>query len=279
MTITSAPRRRSAAGLVSEDAPCPVSSATVRPSKSMPCSRMERTACSMYISHASSTSTATPSSGPLGMAASASPAALARATRPSRPPSLMNASISSSTASGSLKPSASKNLMPLYSGGLCEAEITAPPAALSSRTRSATAGVGMTPGRSAVPPALVMPATIAASSMSPDRRVSLPTRMDIPILSTAAWPSRKAISQVSSVFATPRTPSVPKSRAIAHSSHLEKGALTTGQSAFLRSLPERSSMQLRCHGSFLFPRSPNSQRGRPWRVRLAGKPDEAAFGP
>ncbi len=102
----------------------------------------------------------------------------------------MKASISSSTASGSLKPCASNSLMPLYSGGLCDAEITAPPAAFSLRTSSATAGVGTTPASSAVPPALVMPATIADSSMSPDRRVSLPTTMVLPRNATAAWPSR-----------------------------------------------------------------------------------------
>ena len=35
----------------------------------------------------------------------------------------------SSTASGSLKPSGPKNLMPLSGMGLCDAEITAPAAA------------------------------------------------------------------------------------------------------------------------------------------------------
>ena len=53
--------------------------------------------------------------------------------------------MSSSTSSGSLKPSRLKNLIPLYSGALCEAEMTTPPSASSSRTRSATAGVGTMP--------------------------------------------------------------------------------------------------------------------------------------
>ena len=170
---------------------------------------------------ASSTGMATPT---------ASPAGICSAGTPSR----TMTSNSSSTASGSLKPCASKNLMPLYSGGLCEAEMTTPASQASSRVSSATPGVGMMPASSAVPPMLMTPAASADSSMSPDRRVSLPTRMDLPILMTAAWPRRNAISHVSSVFATPRTPSVPKSRAITHSfSHLEKGALTIGQSAFL----------------------------------------------
>ncbi len=55
---------------------------------------------------------ATPTSSPTGISAS-SPASFARAIWPSTPPSAMNFSISSSTASGSLKPFASKNLMPL----------------------------------------------------------------------------------------------------------------------------------------------------------------------
>ena len=70
------------------------------------------------------------------------------------------------------------------------------------------------PASSAVPPALMMPAAAALSSMSPERRVSLPMMMFLPMNLTAAWPRRYAISQVSSVFATPRTPSVPKSLAI-----------------------------------------------------------------
>ena len=78
--------------------------------------------------------------------------------------------------------------MPLYSGGLCDAEMTTPPLAPSSRTSRATPGVGMTPARSAVPPALVMPATSADSSMSPDRRVSLPTTMESPRKAAAACP-------------------------------------------------------------------------------------------
>ncbi len=76
--------------------------------------------------------------------------------------------------------------MPLYSGGLCEAEMTMPPSQCSSRTSSAMAGVGMMPASSAVPPIDMMPAATADSSMSPDRRVSLPMRMVLPWKATAA---------------------------------------------------------------------------------------------
>src|SRR3954466_6543897 len=52
-----------------------------------------------------------------------------------------SASISSSAASVSFWPSRSKNLTPLYSGGLCDAEMTTP----RSSASSATAGGGGTP--------------------------------------------------------------------------------------------------------------------------------------
>ena len=83
-----------------------------------------------------------------------------------------NDSIASSSSSESLWPWASKNFTPLYSGGLCEAEITAP----RSSTSRATAGVGRTPASSAVPPAATIPRASASSSTPPDARVSRPTR-------------------------------------------------------------------------------------------------------
>ena len=174
MTVTSAPRRRSASALVMQDAPWPVSSATFRPLKSMPCFSTLCTACWMYSSQASSTGTATPTSSPLGSSSAAAP------------PRAMKASISSSTESGSLKPWPSKILMPLYSGGLCEAEMTMPPSQCSSRVSRAIAGVGMMPASSAVPPMDMMPAATADSSISPDRRVSLPIKMVRPLKATAA---------------------------------------------------------------------------------------------
>ena len=69
------------------------------------------------------------------------------------PRSSRAASISSSTSSGNFVPAASKNLMPLYSGGLCEAEMTTPLEAPRSVVRNAIAGVGSTPAMNASPPA------------------------------------------------------------------------------------------------------------------------------
>src|SRR6185312_8974431 len=118
-----------------------------------------------------------------------------------------SASISSSAPSVSLRPSRSKNLTPLYSGGLCEAEMTAP----RSRPRSATAGVGSTPARTALPPAEAMPRANASSSSGPLARVSRPTKMrPRPHQSAAALPRRSTRSAVSISPTTPRTPSVPK---------------------------------------------------------------------
>ena len=83
-----------------------------------------------------------------------------------------SASISSSAASVSLRPSRSKNLTPLYSGGLCEAEMTTP----RSSASSATAGVGSTPASTALPPAEATPRANASSSSRPEPRVSRPTK-------------------------------------------------------------------------------------------------------
>src|SRR5262245_61157218 len=120
-----------------------------------------------------------------------------------------SASISSSDSSVSLRPSESKNLTPLYSGGLCEAEMTAP----RSSASSATAGVGRTPARTALPPAATIPRAKASSSSEPEARVSRPTKMRPPCdQSVAARPSRSTSSSVMSSPTTPRTPSVPKYR-------------------------------------------------------------------
>ena len=70
-------------------------------------------------------------------------------------------------------PLASKNLTPLYSGGLCEAEMTQP----RSSASSATAGVGRTPPSTACPPAETTPRAKASSSSGPDPRVSRPMKM------------------------------------------------------------------------------------------------------
>src|SRR3954452_5961545 len=133
----------------------------------------------------------------------------------------MSASMRSSSASASLKPSGPNSLIPLSGNGLCEAESTAPMSARCSRTSTATPGVGSTPARSAIPPAEAMPAHSASSSSGPDRRVSRPTsttgaRSATPrsrTSRTAAEPSASASCGLrDGLFATPRTPSVPNSR-------------------------------------------------------------------
>src|SRR5205085_8809867 len=117
--------------------------------------------------------------------------------------------------------------MPLSSGGLCEAEITTPEVAARSTVRKATAGVVCTPARSASPPAAQMPETSAFSRSSPEARVSRPTTKvgrpctSWPSASTAARPRSNASSVVRSSPATPRMPSVPKSRPIAPERLLE----------------------------------------------------------
>ena len=83
-------------------------------------------------------------------------------------------SISSSTSSGSLRPSPEKIFTPLSVHGLCEAETTTPASAPSSFARNATAGVGTTPAKRTRPPAFVRP-PVRAHTMAPeDSRVSQP---------------------------------------------------------------------------------------------------------
>ena len=78
-------------------------------------------------------------------------------------------------ASGSLCPPRLNNLMPLSGIGLWLAEIMTPRSAPVVPVRKASAGVGSTPARSTSAPALVRPATTAASSISPLARGSRPT--------------------------------------------------------------------------------------------------------
>ena len=132
----------------------------------------------------------------------------------------MSVSISASTASDSLKPSAPKNLMPLSSIGLCDAEIITPAAASMLAVIAATAGVGTIPSSTTLRPVDAIPATIAPSSIGPDKRVSRPRTMGLSIgwscamTAAPARPTLYASSGVRSAFATPRTPSVPKYRPI-----------------------------------------------------------------
>ena len=87
----------------------------------------------------------------------------------------MRASIRASIASSNLPPPRANNLIPLSGIGLWEAEIMTPRSAFDSATRCAIAGVGNTPTRYTFIPALVKPATTAASRNSPDARESWPT--------------------------------------------------------------------------------------------------------
>ena len=59
-----------------------------------------------------------------------------------------------------------------FDARLCDAEIITPKSAFDSATRCAIAGVGNTPTRYTLIPALVKPATTAASRNSPDARES-----------------------------------------------------------------------------------------------------------
>src|SRR5215216_1235906 len=123
-------------------------------------------------------------------------------------------SISSSVASDSLKPSPPKNLMPLSSDGLCDADSTTASAKPWRRTSSGAPGVGRMPPSIASPPAAEMPAATAASSISPDSRVSRMTSTRGTAASTRRVAARASASDSSAVRnspATPRTPSVPKS--------------------------------------------------------------------
>ena len=108
---------------------------------------------------------------------------------------------------GELRPSPSKSLTPLYSGGLCEAEMTAP----RSSASSATAGVGSTPASTAFPPAATTPRPNASSSSSPEPRVSRPTKTRPPSDQSVAARPELLDELRRQVFADDaRTPSVPK---------------------------------------------------------------------
>ena len=68
-------------------------------------------------------------------------------------------------------------MIPLYSTGLCDAEIITPASAPYSLVKWATAGVGITPSTTASAPTDNIPATNAASNISPDILVSFATNI------------------------------------------------------------------------------------------------------
>src|SRR5690554_5602061 len=131
--------------------------------------------------------------------------------------------MASSTASSSLWPPRAKNLMPLSGMGLWDAEITTPRSASREAVKYATPGVGNTPTSSTSTPAEASPAATADDRNCPDTRVSRPmmARGRCPENSprsartaAAATARSTASSAVMSPFARPRTPSVPKRRAM-----------------------------------------------------------------
>ena len=159
--------------------------------------------------------------GARGSARARSPLSLTAAElgAPARPARPARASISSSRSSDSFVPSRAKNLMPLSSGGLCEAEITTPDDALELRREERDRRRGLDPGQDhvaarradAVRERVLQPLARAPACRAPPG-TSGGRRRAVPSTTTAARPRPKARSRVSSVPATPRTPSVPKSR-------------------------------------------------------------------
>ena len=118
-------------------------------------------------------------------------------------------------------------MMPLSGKGLWEAEIMTPSSMSWVAVRWAIAGVGRTPTRVTSMPEEARPALMAWSRNSPEARVSRPTMArgrplrelraaDVSLVRTraAASPSCTARVGVSRSLARPRTPSVPKRRAM-----------------------------------------------------------------
>ena len=149
-------------------------------------------------------------------------ASFMRTARPSRSGATVengsssSRSMSLSSSSESFSPCDEKNLMPLSSCGLWEAEITIPALAPTARVSCATAGVGIGPSSRTRAPAAISPASSADSSMYPDSRVSLPisTEPSPPArisAAPAARPRRSTKSALTGPSPTrPRMPSVPK---------------------------------------------------------------------
>ena len=241
MTVTSAPARRKASGATTDVAPFAQSATIFRPFSGVGCDfsgptgAMAETRWSMYRLVAVAVSWLTrPTPAPVGRSQS----------WPS------TASISSSLVSGSLKPPRAKNLMPLSGIGLWDAEITAPISTLSTDVRYATPGVGMMPASITSKPPADMPADNAAARKSPETRVSRPTsarrrlsnslRSSSPSTRTAASPKSSASCAVKSLFANPRTPSVPNIRGMSLKSSLSANDI----SVTYRTQPCRRNQQV-----------------------------------
>ena len=155
-----APSSRRMRGAARNAAPLAQSTTTCRPSSLRPSS--VATTCVTYSSTPPLSSLATPTPVPAGPGSGATEASSSssRSTRRSR-------------SSGIFRPPGAKNLMPLSTYGLWLAEITAAGAS-RVRARCAMAGVGTTPTSITFAPSAHRPATSAASTIGPDRRVSRP---------------------------------------------------------------------------------------------------------
>src|SRR3954454_14736195 len=203
IACTVAPAWRYTSGAMVAAAPWAPSTTSVRPDsgRSTVPSRW-----ATYSAAASDRSRTRPTSAPVGRWSSVAPEVTVR-------------SIAASSASGSLCPPRLKSLMPLSGIGLWLAEIMTPRSASWAAVRNASARVGTTPARSTSAPALVRPATTAASSISPLARGSRPTTAtgrDVPSRSASTTAAARATERASSggrsAVGRPRTPSVPKRR-------------------------------------------------------------------
>ncbi len=148
---TCAPSSDSTLGATLYVAPLAQSTTIFMPSNIIPLG-IEVLTNSMYRPTASSIRNALPTLCAVGLMSSISPDA-------------MRFSIRSSISSGSLNPVLEKNLMPLSSYGLWDAEMTTPASALRLRVMSATAGVGIGPTSRTSTPIEQIPATSADSIM------------------------------------------------------------------------------------------------------------------
>src|SRR6476646_3252070 len=99
--------------------------------------------------------------------------------------------------------------------------MTRPRSAAPDATTCATVGVGTTPSSRTCAPSAANPAAAAASSISPDGRVSRPMATVLPPSTrTALRATASASSGVrTSPLASPRIPSVPNSRAMKPPEH------------------------------------------------------------
>src|SRR6266702_2240958 len=147
-------------------------------------------------------------------------------------------SMRSSISSGSLKPSREKNLMPVSWYGLWLALMTTPASARIDSVMKAMPGVGRGPHSITSTPIEQMPEAMACSSRYPESRVSLPITIrwrcgPLRTRKARARPSWSATSAVMGcTFATPRTPSVPKSRRAALGERASRAGAGSREMAF-----------------------------------------------